>query len=227
MRKANAVYFHPMNILFDLDGTLTDSRPGILACIRHALDRSGIASPGEAELQQYIGPPLNQSFAQLLGVELGAPGVVTAIAAYRERFTATGMFENAVYDQIPATLDEVTRLGAHLYVATSKPLVYAERILEHFGLADRFIAIFGSGLDGSLGNKSELIAHALRSANLDAADSVMIGDRKHDVLGAIHNHVYPAGASWGYGTNEELLSAGARRLLAAPGEILQLVASGR
>jgi phosphoglycolate phosphatase len=214
-----------MNLLFDLDGTLTDSRPGIVACIQHALERAGVPPPGERELQRYIGPPLSHAFAQLLAAEVGAPRVVEAIAAYRERFTVTGMFENAVYEQIPAALDELADRGARLYVATSKPRIYAERILEHFGLVDRFIAVFGSELDGSRSDKSELIAHALKSAALDPAASVMIGDREHDMLGAVCNHVYPAGALWGYGSDEELRSAGAKRLLSAPAEIPKLLAS--
>ena len=148
-----------------------------------------------------------------------------AVAAYRERFTATGMFENAVYDQIPAVLDELSNRGARLYVTTSKPQIYAERILEHFGLAARFAAVFGSGLDGSLADKSELIAHVLKCANLDAAASVMIGDREHDMLGAVHNRIYPVGVLWGYGSEDELVSAGARRLLHAPAEIPRLLAS--
>ena len=211
-----------MNFLFDLDGTLTDSRPGILACIRYALERAGIEPPHDKDLQRYIGPPLTHSFAQLLSVEVSAPGVAEAIVRYRERFTATGMFENAVYDRIPAVLDDVASRGARLYVATSKPRVFAERILEHFGLADRFVAIFGSELDGRLAEKPELIAHVLANAGLDPLDSVMIGDREHDMLGAVHNGVYPAGVLWGYGSDEELRNAGAKHLLAAPAEISEL-----
>lgn len=213
-----------MNVLFDLDGTLTDSRPGIVACIQHALQRAGISPPHESDLRRYIGPPLSHSFAELLAVRVDAPGVAEAIAAYRERFTVTGMFENSVYAGIPAALDELASRGAHLYVATSKPRIYAERILEHFGLAERFIAVFGSELDGRLGDKSELIAHVLKSASLDPAASVMIGDREHDMGGAVRNHVFPAGVVWGYGSAEELLSAGAKRLLSSPAEIPQLLA---
>lgn len=208
-----------MNILFDLDGTLTDSRPGIVACIKHALERMGAPAPSEADLQRLIGPPLRDSFAQLLAAELDAPCVGAAIEAYRERFTAIGMFENAVYDRIPAVLDELSNRGERLFVATSKPRIYAERILEHFGLADRFVAVFGSELDGRLCEKSELIAHVIASAALEPNDTAMIGDREHDMLGAVHNGVFPAGVLWGYGSHEELRSAGAKRLLASPGEI--------
>jgi phosphoglycolate phosphatase len=213
-----------MNLLFDLDGTLTDSRPGIVACIQHALQRSGIPVPSDQELQRCIGPPLIHSFARLLAAQVDAPSVAQAIAAYRERFTAVGMFENAVYEHIPGVLDELASRGARLYVATSKPRIYAERILEHFGLAERFVAIFGSELDGRLGDKAELIAHALNTADLDPAASVMIGDREHDMLGAVRNEVYPVGVLWGYGSEEELRSAGAKRLLVAPTEIPKLLA---
>lgn len=212
-----------LNLLFDLDGTLTDSRPGIIACIQHALDRAGAPSPTEAELQRLIGPPLRDSFAALLAAERDAPCVTVAIEAYRERFTAIGMFENAVYEGIPAALDELARNGARLYVATSKPRVYAERILDHFGLATRFAAIFGSELDGRLGDKSELIAHALERTGIDAASTVMIGDREHDMLGAVRNGVFPAGVLWGYGTDAELRGAGAKRLLVVPGDIPRML----
>ena len=212
-----------MNLLFDLDGTLTDSRPGILACIRYALERAGVASPDEAALQRFIGPPLSRSFAQLLSADSDSPRVAAAIASYRERFTTTGMFENAVYDRVPAMLDEVAGRGARLYVATSKPRIYAERILEHFGLATRFVAIFGSELDGRLADKGDLIEHVLKTAGLDPAESVMIGDREHDMIGAVRNRVYPAGVLWGYGSDEELRNAGAQRLLSAPAEIPELL----
>lgn len=214
-----------MNLLFDLDGTLTDSRPGIVACIRHALDRAGIASPDDQELRRWVGPPLTHSFAQLFGTARDAACVAQAIAHYRERFVALGMYENSVYDQVHATLDELSQRGARLYVATSKPRAHAERILEHFALAPRFTAIFGSELDGRLSEKTDLIAHVLEHAGLDPADSVMIGDREHDMRGALYNKVYAAGATWGYGSIEELRGAGAQRLLAAPAEVTQLLAT--
>ena len=208
-----------MNLLFDLDGTLTDSRPGIVACIRHALERAGVAPPNDSELLRYIGPPLTHAFAELLACEMDALRVTHAIAAYRERFTATGMFENAVYDGIPAALSDLQSRGARLYVATSKPRVYAERILGHFGLADRFVAVFGSELDGTRSEKSELIAYALKTAALDPAASTMIGDREHDMRGAVRNHVRPVGVLWGYGSDAELRSAGAKQLVSAPADI--------
>lgn len=214
-----------MNVLFDLDGTLTDSRPGIVACIRHALQKAGVPSPDDAELQRWLGPPLDVSFARLFAAERGAPSVVAAIAAYRERFTVTGMFENAVYEQVHGMLDELAGRGVRMYVATSKPRVFAERILEHFSLVSHFDAVFGSELDGRLSDKSELIAYVLKQADLDPAASIMIGDREHDMIGAVRNQVYAVGALWGYGSEEELRSAGASRLLSTPAEIPALLAS--
>ncbi len=132
------------------------------------------------------------------------------------------MFENAVYEHIPATLDEVARRGrACMSLRRSRACLPSE-ILEHFGLADRFVAIFGSELDGRLCDKSELIEHVLQVAALDPTESVMIGDREHDMFGAVRNHVYPAGVLWGYGSHDELRNAGAKRLLTAPAEIPQL-----
>jgi phosphoglycolate phosphatase len=212
-----------MNLLFDLDGTLTDSRPGIIACIKHALRTMGESSPTDDELLRFIGPPLRDTFAQLLRANLDAECVTTAIDAYRARFVASGMFENSVYERIPAVLDELAVRGARLFVATSKPRVFAERILDHFGLAARFEAIYGSELDGSLCEKGELIAHALARSALRANETVMIGDRHHDIVGALRNEVLPAGVLWGYGSENELRDAGAKALLAVPEDALQLV----
>lgn len=212
-----------MNFLFDLDGTLTDSRPGIVACIKHALLELGAAPPADEDMPSFIGPPLRDTFALLLRAELDAECVTAAIEAYRRRFTASGMFENSVYPGIPAMLDALTARGARLHVATSKPRVFAERILDHFGLAARFDAIYGSELDGRLCDKRELIAHALERSALRPSETVMIGDRRHDIEGALHNDVSPAGVLWGYGSEEELRASGAKSLLAAPEEVLRLV----
>jgi phosphoglycolate phosphatase len=212
-----------MNILFDLDGTLTDSRPGIVACIRHALDRAGVEAPADVEFQRYIGPPLRNTFAELLQAEIDADCVAAAIDAYRERFGATGMFENSVYDRIPAALDQLRSRGARLFVATSKPRVFATRILEHFELADRFEAIYGSELDGSLCEKADLIAHALAQSRLSANETMMIGDRHHDIVGAIRNGIRPTGVLWGYGSEIELRTAGATVLLSKPADIPDLI----
>jgi phosphoglycolate phosphatase len=214
-----------LNVLLDLDGTLTDSRPGIFACLRHVLDKLGHESPSDADLQQFIGPPLRDIFAQLLSCERDADCVGVAMAAYHERFAKSGMFENSVYDRVPQALDALKASGARLHLATSKPRVFAQRILEHFGLASRFEGIYGGELDGSLCDKSELIAHVLASAQLKPHETMMIGDRHHDIVGAFRNHVLPVGVLWGYGSRQELSTAGAKVLLADPSEMPGLLSA--
>lgn len=211
-----------MNVLLDLDGTLTDPREGIVGCIRHALHELGEAVPNDAELARYIGPPLRDAFRELIGSD--AERIEAAVMAYRCMFESVGMFQNKVYGGIPSVLDTLSRRGAHLYLATSKPRVYAERILKHFGLATFFAAIYGSELNGALSSKSELIAHVLDDAGLDSAESIMVGDREHDMRGAVDNLVRPIGVLWGYGSRRELLEAGARELYESPHELAKLVA---
>jgi len=207
-----------VNVLVDLDGTLTDSRPGIVACIQHALGTLGYAVPEASALVKYVGPPLHAAFRELLPDHDDAYAH-RALAAYRERFTAIGMFENSVYAGIPPALELLRNRGARLFVATSKPRVFAQRILDHFELKNYFDAVYGSELDGRLTDKVDLIAYVLSSAQLQPTHTTMVGDRLHDVVGAIKNGVRPVGVLWGYGSREELLSAGAATLLNAPSEL--------
>lgn len=211
-----------MNVLFDLDGTLTDPAEGIVACIRHALTAMGRACPEDPELVRYIGPPLQQSFAALLGTDDPAQ-VSTAIVHYRQRFARKGMFENAVYPDIPGTLAALRNLGAILYVATSKPRVFAEPILRHFDLDRYFEKVYGSELDGGRSDKADLIAHILRCEALPPDSTVMVGDRSHDMVGAKANGVFPIGALWGYGSLDELAGAGATAFCERPGELSRMV----
>jgi len=211
-----------VNILFDLDGTLTDPREGIVACFKYALRGLGCPTPPDSELERYIGPPLQESFAFLLGAERHGE-VDAAVQLYRERFSAKGMFENAVYPGVPSALGRLQALGAALYVATAKPLVFAERIVEHFGLRCYFQAVYGSELDGTRTDKVDLIAHVLEKESLATDSTFMVGDRSHDVVGAKANGVFPVAALWGYGTREELSAAGATVFCERPellGEVL-------
>jgi phosphoglycolate phosphatase len=212
-----------VNVLFDLDGTLTDPRDGILACIKHGLSILGEPSPPDAELERCIGPPLHASFMRLLSGDSARADV--AVQAYRERFTALGMFENAVYEGIPEVLESLQASGAQLYVATSKPQVFADRILDHFGLARYFRAAFGSHLSGALSDKGELIGHVLESAYLLPGDTTMVGDREHDIRGARLNGVLAVGVLWGYGSREELIAAGAEHLLQQPRDLGRLASN--
>ncbi len=213
-----------MNVLFDLDGTLTDPREGIVACLKHALRGLGRSSPPDADLARFIGPPLRETFASLLGSASPA-AIDEAVALYRERFAATGIFENALYPDVPPVLAELQALGMTLYVATAKPQLFAERIVDHFGLARFFHRVYGSELDGTRAVKRELIAYILRRESLSPHSTVMVGDRAHDVRGAVANGVLPIGVLWGYGSREELTAAGATVLCAQPAMLAALLQS--
>jgi len=211
-------------IFFDLDGTLTDPKPGITRSIQYALQKlEHPAIPTEDELTWCIGPPLRASFVRLLGADHSADH---AVAFYRERFSDVGLYENGVYDGIREVLTFLGAAGHRLFVATSKPHVYAERIVEHFGLRDHFERVFGSELDGTRVDKSDLLAYALQETSVDPARTVMIGDRSHDMVGARNNGMTGIGVLYGYGSRAELLEAGAQRVCATPGAILDCVFYG-
>lgn len=211
-----------MNVLLDLDGTLTDSRPGIVACFKHALAALRRPVPEDAALENLIGTPLRDALGKLLGVDADNDVVEEAVAGYRERYASAGLFESTVYEGMPDALAALAARGTQLFVATSKARIYAERIIEHFGLSRYFDAVYGSELDGGRSDKTELIRHALSRSNLLARDTVMVGDRRHDVIGALNNRVTPIGVLWGYGSRSELTAAGAAQLLTEPGEIARL-----
>jgi phosphoglycolate phosphatase len=214
-------------VLFDLDGTLTDSRPGILRTTRYALQRlneatgRGAPIPEESALNYMIGPPLRDTFAKMVGADL----VETMMGFYRERYQTIGLFENAVYAGVPEALAALRKAGYRLFVATSKNEADARRILEHFDLGKFFNQIYGSQNDGGRAVKSELIGYLLQREGIDAkAGSVaMIGDRKYDVLGAKAVGVAALGALWGYGDREELMSAGAHAVIETPAQIPAVV----
>jgi phosphoglycolate phosphatase len=205
-------------IFFDLDGTLTDPKEGITRCIQYALKSLGVPVPPTEALLWCIGPPLQASFVQLLdGDEMSAG---KAVSLYRERFTETGLYENALYDGIREVLCELQRAGDSLFVATSKPHVYAERIVRHFRLDGFFDTVFGSELDGTRADKSELLAYAIERTKTDVSTALMIGDRKHDMIGARSNGLTGIGVLYGYGSHEELQAAGAQQLVSSPDALL-------
>ena len=210
------------NLFFDLDGTLTDSRQGILASLRHALCRLGREPPPDSQLMRFIGPPTHDAFPEILGSR--DPALVDhAIALYRERYSEVGLFEAEVYPGVAQGLAALSAAGYGLRVVTSKPRVYAARMIDHFGLRAFFEGIegvFGSELDGSLGNKGDLIAHVLETLRIQPETAWMFGDRKHDIAGARRNGVHGAGVLWGYGSREELEAAGAERVYASMGELV-------
>ena len=204
-------------IFFDLDGTLTNPKPGITRSIQYALRKLDRDAPSEDELTWCIGPPLHASFKKILGTDALAD---SAILLYRERFADVGLFENEVYPGIEAMLSTLAGQGRRLFVATSKPSVYAERIIDHFKLRGHFERVFGSELDGTRSDKTELLDYALNAAHVDRAEAVMIGDRSHDMIGARNNGMTALGVLYGYGSKEELLTAGAHHLSATPQELL-------
>lgn len=209
-------------VFFDLDGTLTDPKPGITDSIRYAMTKLGREAPPAEELLWCIGPPLPTSFARLLASD--EPGLIARVMThYRERFGTVGLFENALYPGIPEAVAAVRAGGFSTYVMTSKPHVFATRIVDHFGLAPLFDAVYGSELDGTRVEKADLIAHALVEERLDPARVVMIGDREHDAIGARSNGIRVIGVTYGYGTEAELRAHGAAAIAAAPGDIPTLV----
>jgi phosphoglycolate phosphatase len=205
-----------MHILFDLDGTLTDPKEGIINCIQFAIAKLNIDIAQDVNLESCIGPPLIDSFIDLCGDREQAKN---AIRFYRERFSTVGLFENKLYAGITACLDQLNERAHSIHVATSKPTIYAQRIIEHFGLSQYFGEVFGSNLDGSLSDKTELLAHIIDHKNLDPKQTVMIGDRSFDIVGARNNGVTPIGVLWGYGTEDELSNAGAEILCSHPDQI--------
>jgi phosphoglycolate phosphatase len=221
-----------MDVLVDLDGTMTDPRSGIVASFRYALAALDCNVPGKDELDWVIGPPLRDSFPQL-GVK--PADVERALALYRMNYTGKGaeaghapaMYAATVYPGIASALAKLKADGHRLIVCTSKPHVYARPILGHFELAAHFAAIHGSELDGRNDDKADLIRHIVATEAVDVRHAIMIGDRKFDVLGARANGIPAIGVLWGYGSRAELADAGAAGLCSTPGELVGAVASLR
>jgi phosphoglycolate phosphatase len=211
------------HVLFDLDGTLTDSAPGILASLRHAFGQSGVETPAEAVLLRAIGPPFE------LGLpDIGVPPehVLAVIDHYRDRYEHVGLFENQLYDGVVDMLDALA--GVVLALATAKPEPTARRIVEHFGLTARFAVIAGATYEPGRRTKTEVIAHALAELGVAGGpDVVMVGDRDHDMLAARHHGLGSIGVVWGYGSVDELTLAGADALANSPAEVVSLVRPGR
>lgn len=190
-------------LLFDLDGTLTESAPGIIQSIRYALDRMGISETDQDQLYSFIGPPLMESFQRVYGFP--DDKAWRAVQLYREYFADRGMFENSLYPGISSLVHDLWDHGYTLVVVTSKPQVYAEKILDHFQLGTFFERVVGSRLDGTMIDKSDLIAHVLKIyPDQDKHRILMIGDRRYDVEGARANGVDAAAVGYGYGSREEL-----------------------
>ncbi len=204
-----------ISVLLDLDGTLVDSQSGIQASCRAALRALGHEPAPSMDLATIIGPPIDRVMQQLLA-PYGDGRVTEAVAAYREHYGFVGLLESTVYPGVGDALDHLAAAGAALYVATSKPTATARCILAHLGLSERLSGIYGAAADGSLSEKTPLIAHILEREGLEAGRCVMVGDRRYDIVGAHANGVRAVGVLWGYGTREELTQAGADLLIGHP-----------
>ncbi|HEY2223100.1 HAD hydrolase-like protein [Actinomycetospora sp.] len=210
-------------VLFDLDGTLVDSGPGIRASIRHAAAAVGIPEPTPEQLRALIGPPFPAAFGDILGVDVATGDAM--MAAYRERYGGGAMFDVALYDGIPEALEELTARGDVLAVTTSKPVVYAAEIVAHLGLADAFAGgVHGASSDGSVEGKAAVVGLAL-ARHGDGPVVGLVGDRHHDVEGARAHGLRCLGVSWGFGSREELEAAGAADVIDKPAEIPAALAS--
>lgn len=210
------------NLLFDLDGTLTDPGEGITNSVAYALDKFGISVSDRSTLYPFIGPPLLESFMRLYS--FSRQDAERAVAYYREYFGGIGIFENAPYEGIHDTLAQLRASGKRLFVATSKPELYARRITDHFGLTPYFEYIAGASFDEKRSEKWDVIRYALDTCNLcDKEQTVMIGDRKHDILGAQKTGLDSVGVLWGYGDREELSAASATHIVETQKELLDLL----
>ena len=207
------------SVLFDLDGTLTDSGEGIINCAILALEHFGLPIPSREKMRVFVGPPLVDSF-----IAHGVPAdrAAEAVEVYRSRYIPIGIFENTPYPGIRELLETLQRRGHKIYVATSKPEEMAKQILEHFDLAKYFTMICGASMDTSRNTKEAVIAYLLETTG-EQGNMVMVGDTKFDVLGAKHHGIPAIGVSWGYGTVDDMESSGAAAIAHSTHELLKLL----
>lgn len=205
-------------VFLDLDGTLVDSKPGILASLAHAFSSIGRDDLSRGDLTWMIGPPFVDSFAKI-----GLLDPEPALQAYRDHYRADGMYNAKVYDGIHDLLQTLTEKGFRLYLATAKPHAYARKITAHFGLAPRMSAEFGPELDGTRNWKGDLLRYALGVTGEDAATSVMVGDRYHDMAAAAEVGMASIAVSWGYGTCDEWTTA--RSVISSPVELPEAISA--
>ena len=209
-------------ILFDLDGTLTDSSEGITKSVQYALDKMGIHEPDLKPLERFIGPPLYDEFRRSYGFDDAE--AKQAIDFYRERFGVVGWKENLLYDGIPELLKALTEAGKILSTASSKPAFFIDKIVKYFDIAQFFTVVAGATLDGSIGTKTQVVQQALERLNVqDRSQAVLIGDRLHDAEGARACGIDCIGVTFGFGSREELESAGANHVVDRVDELLPLL----
>lgn len=207
-------------ILYDLDGTLTDSARGIVNSFKYCLGELGIEGWDDKALLKFVGPPLRESFGVCLGMDESE--IDNAIKIYRTYYADKGIFENSVYDGVPEALERLRKAGYVQAVATSKPEVYAKKILEKFGLSEYFSDICGIPLGDESMTKAQVIAQSMEHLGVtNKSTVVMVGDRDYDIKGAHLNGIPCIGVTYGYGSRAELESAGAEEIVESPAEILR------
>ncbi len=209
-------------ILFDLDGTLTNPKEGITKCVQHALRHFGIERDCN-ELLCFIGPPLKEQFMEY--ASLSEEDAVRAVEIYRERFAPIGLFENEIYDGIIPMLEKLKSEGKILAIATSKPTVFADRIAEKYGIKPFLSHLEGSELDGRNTDKALVIKNAMDSLGATTENTIMVGDREHDVIGAAKNNIECIGVSYGYAADGELENSGAIKIAHSTGELLEILSA--
>ncbi len=209
-------------VFFDLDGTITDSGLGITKSVQYALRAFGIEETNLKKLEPFIGPPLKDSFMEFYHMDEEQAN--KAVKAYREYYEVTGLFENEVYDGIPNVLKQLKEAGKEMVLATSKPEVFAKKILEHFQLDSYFSIIAGADLEGNRVEKLDVMKYAIGLANSeDYTQIVMIGDRKYDIEASNQLGIETIGVLFGFGSREELERAGATYLVETPAEIQKIL----
>lgn len=206
-------------ILFDLDGTITDSGEGIINCAALALRHYGLPVPSREEMRVFVGPPLHDTFRKF-GVP--AEECDNAVEVFRSRYTTVGIFENTPYPGVRELLEALTANGNRLFIATSKPEVMANRVLEHFDLKKYFEIVCGATMDRSRIEKSDVIAYLLRYIG-STENTVMVGDTAFDVTGAASHGIPTIGVGWGYGKVEDMVAAGACAIARTPADLLNLL----
>lgn len=206
------------NILFDLDGTLTDPKEGIYNGIRFALTQLNQEIPPPSDFTSFVGPPLRVVFAKLITPN-SDDHIEKAVSLYRQNYRQSGLKQHILYGGVPEMLQKLKNAGYNLFVATSKPIPFAGPIMDQLGIKSYFKGIYGSELDGKNDNKVDLIADLLHKENLRPEHSIMIGDREHDIIGAKKNGLTALGVTYGYGSESELLEAGAETVLHRPKEV--------
>jgi phosphoglycolate phosphatase len=209
------------NILFDLDGTLTDPYPGMAGSLRYALGKFGIVEDSAERIRQFIGPPLYQSFIEFYGFDENRAKM--AVDYYREYYSDKGLYDNKLYNNVDNLLKTLKNVGKACIIATSKPQKFALEVLRYLEIERYFDEVVGSNLEGTLYEKEDIIRFAIENGGLDRAETVMVGDRKYDILGARKNGIDSIAAAYGYGTMEELEEAGPTHICRNVMDILEKV----